>query len=120
MSTETAVQRMTAESFADWVEQPENRNRWFELVRGEGIELPPPGKIHGRVCVNVVFELERYVRQRRKGYVTSNDTGVILERDPDTVRGPDVAIYLEKTKFRQLKIKYSDRLPKLIVEALSP
>src|ERR1700733_5090876 len=120
MSTETAVQRMTAESFADWVEQPENRNRWFELVRGEGIELPPPGKIHGRVCVNVVFELERYVRQRRKGYVTSNDTGVILERDPDTVRGPDVAIYEDAARFSELHPKYGETPPRLAVEVLSP
>jgi Uma2 family endonuclease len=84
---------MTAEEFLEWTQRPENENRWFELVRGEVIELPVPAKIHGRVCINVGFILETYVRQRGFGYITGNDSGVILERDPDTVRGPDVALY---------------------------
>src|SRR5262249_45649545 len=72
--------KVTAEEFGLWVQRPENRNRWFELVRGVVIELSPPVKAHGRVCMNVAFVLETYVRQRRKGYVTTNDAGVILER----------------------------------------
>ena len=41
MSTvETTTRLMTAEEFCDWVQRPENANRWFELVRGEVIELP--------------------------------------------------------------------------------
>ena len=42
MSTEIATKRMTAEEFCDWVLQPGQANKWFELVRGEVIELPPP------------------------------------------------------------------------------
>ncbi|HKI30328.1 MAG TPA: Uma2 family endonuclease [Gemmataceae bacterium] len=116
----TTTKRMTAEEFCDWVQLPENANKWFELVRGEVIELPSPRKIHGVVCVNVVTELNLYVRQRRKGYITSNDSGVILERDPDTVRGPDVALYEDASKFADLHPKYGEVPPRLAVEVLSP
>jgi Uma2 family endonuclease len=53
MSTATTT-RMTAEEFYDWVHRPENVNKWFELVRGEVIELPPPTRPHGVVCMNIV------------------------------------------------------------------
>jgi Uma2 family endonuclease len=120
MSTETATKPMTAEEFYEWVHRPENANRWFELVRGELIELPPPVKPHGRVCINVGYQLEMYVRQRDNGYVTSNDSGVILERDPDTVRGPDVALYEDACSFEELHPKYGEVPPRLAVKVLSP
>jgi Uma2 family endonuclease len=120
MSTGTTTKLMTAEEFCDWVHQPENDNKWFELVRGEVIELPPPNKPHGVVCGNVSWVLGSYVRQRRKGYVASNDSGVILERDPDTVRGPDVALYEDAEKFADLHPKYGEVPPRLAVEILSP
>jgi len=123
MSTITAPARMTAEEFAEWVERPENADRWFELVRGEVIELielPARTKIHGRVCIRVGFLLEGYVCQRGFGYVTGNDSGVILERDPDTVRGPDVALYEDARSFEELHPKYGEVPPRLAVEVMSP
>jgi Uma2 family endonuclease len=119
-TTPPATKRMTAEEFCDWVHLPENANKWFELVRGEVIELPPPQKIHGVVCINVTRIVANYAFQRRKGYVASNDSGVILERDPDTVRGPDVALYEDAAKFADLHPKYGEVPPRLAVEVLSP
>jgi len=75
---------------------------------------------HGVVAGNAVWILNGYVRQRRKGYVVSNDSGVILERDPDTVRGPDVALYEGARSFDELPAKYAEIPPRLAVEVLSP
>jgi Uma2 family endonuclease len=116
----TAKKRMTAEEFFDWVHQPENENRWFELVRGEVIQLPPPQKPHGVVCCNLAYLLSAYTRARRKGYLTSNDSGVILEREPDTVRGPDVACYEDAQTWEELHPKYGEVPPRLAAEVLSP
>src|SRR5436190_24081471 len=108
MSTTLTGQRMTAEEFADWVERPENENRWFELVRGEVIELPAPKRPHGVVCMNIGRLLSNHVWERKHGYVACNDSGVILERDPDTVRGPDVAVYDDAASFEELHPKYGE------------
>ena len=54
MSTATATARMTADEFLEFVNRPENEGRWFELVRGEVIELSPPTKKHGVVSFNVI------------------------------------------------------------------
>src|SRR5436305_2000931 len=120
MSTPTTTARMTAEDFYDWTHRPENANRWFELVRGEVIELPPPTKPHGCVCFNLARVLGNYLFERGSGYATCNDSGVILERDPDTVRGPDVAVYNDAVTFAELHPKYGEVPPLLAVEVLSP
>ena len=65
-----------------------------ELVRGKVIEMPPPGFPHGKVCRRVSRLVGDYVEDNDLGHVLTNDSGVITERGPDTVRGPDVAIYL--------------------------
>jgi Uma2 family endonuclease len=114
------TKRLTAEEFCAFVHQPENRNKWFELVRGEVIELPPPTRLHGVLCNNIAFPLTLYVRKRRRGYITINDSGVILERDPDMVRGPDVALYEDAERFVDLHPKYGEVPPLLAVEVLSP
>jgi Uma2 family endonuclease len=120
MSTDAAQKLMTAEEFYEFVHRPENANRWLELVEGEVIELPPPQKKHGVVSANVTRILGNYCFQRGKGYVASNDSGVILRRDPDTVRGPDVAIYEDAQTWAELHPKYGEVPPRLAVEVLSP
>jgi len=112
MSMEIATKRMTAEEFCDWVHEPAQANRWFELVRGEVIELPSPTKPHGVVAITVGRILANYADLAGKGYVTANDSGVILERDPDTVRGPDIAYYEDAVTFAELHPKYGEVPPR--------
>src|SRR5271167_23618 len=87
------IKLMTAEEFYEWVHRPENRDRFFELERGEVVEMPPPSKYHGFVCGNVSGVLRAYAIQRQKGYPCTNDSGFLVESDPDTVRGADVSFY---------------------------
>ena len=120
MSTVAVEPRMNAEQFFTWCNRPENRDRHFELERGDVVEVSRPGERHGFVCLNVGAILRNYTFGRRKGYACSNDTGLILERDPDTVRGPDVVLYDEARRYDDLNPRYSDRPPTLAVEVLSP
>lgn len=119
MSSVTAP-TMTANEFYDFVHRPENRDRMFELERGEVIEMSRPGKLHGFVCGNTVRVLSNFTFARKKGYVCSNDTGIVVEEDPDTVRGPDVALFEDVTSFEQLQEKWARTPPRLAVEVLSP
>jgi Uma2 family endonuclease len=100
---------MTAEEFFDFVNLPKNRDRHFELEEGEVVEVSRPGEKHGVTCNNCAYVLTAYTRQRKKGYVCTNDTGLVLEHEPDTVRGPDVCLYLEARKFKELEIKWPKR-----------
>lgn len=111
---------MTADEFLAFTRQPENADKWFELVKGEVIEVPPPTRVHGAVCANVVRILGNYPFRRRKGYVASNDAGVLLSREPDTVRGPDVALYEDAQRFEDLHPEYGEVPPVLAVEVFSP
>src|SRR5262249_31137378 len=99
---------------------PENRDRHFEFERGRVVEVSRPGELHGVVCGNVVWVLNSYVRQRRKGYVCGNDMGIIWGRDPDVVRGPDGGFYDVAPRLEALNPKYSEEVPHLAVEVLSP
>ncbi len=121
MSSEaTATALMTAAEFFDWLHRPENQGKHFELVRGEVVEVSRPGELHCLVCANVTWLLGNYARQRRKGRVLPNDAGILLARDPDTVRGPDVVFFDDVRPYDQLNPKFAEGLPALAVEVLSP
>lgn len=119
MSQATTNTAMTAEAFAAWADRPENERKWLELVRGEVLEWPTPGRIHGVVCASVSWILGNYVRQHRRGFACQG-AGFIVERNPDTVRGPDVAIYHNVQRFADLPATYDEVPPLLAVEVLSP
>lgn len=68
-------------------------DRPSELIRGRIVAMNPPFSAHGYWCGQVHFLLNQFVVANDLGRVITNDGGVITERDPDTVRGADVAYY---------------------------
>jgi Uma2 family endonuclease len=115
-----ATRLVTADEFFEFVHRPENRDRVFELEAGEIVEMSRPGERHGVICGNIAFVFGGYVRQIKSGRVLANDSGLVLDRDPDTVRGPDVSVYLDKKKYVDLSAKYPDEMPVVVIEVLSP
>ena len=93
-----------------------------ELVRGRVVRMNPPKPYHGWVCNTVGRLLGNHVEAHGLGYVLGNDSGVITERDPDTLRGADVAFYsYAKVPRGSLpRSRYLDVPPDLIIEVLSP
>lgn len=82
--------------------------------------MPPPGKYHGFVCGNLSRILGNYAADRSQGYVCTNDSGVIVESDPDTVRGPDVTFYEDACTAETMEREYASEPPRLAVDVLSP
>lgn len=116
MATVTSL--MTAEDYAREAAQVDGRT---ELVRGRMIVMPPAKPRHGQVCGNVCFLVRSFVDEQDLGHVLSNDSGVITERDPDTVRGADVAYYsYEKVPRGPFADEYLSVPPDLVFEVLSP
>ncbi|MBY0526012.1 MAG: Uma2 family endonuclease [Gemmataceae bacterium] len=89
MNTVAEVRLLTAEEFA---ELPDD-GRKMELVRGRIVVLNMPFPRHGEICSNIVHLGRSFLDVHDLGRIICNDSGVITERDPDSVRGMDVAFY---------------------------
>ena len=108
---------LTAEEFA----QRPDPGYPEELVRGRIVPMPMPKPRHGEICNRVGRILGDYGEDRDLGRVLSNDTGVITERGPDTVRGADISFYsFARVPKGPLPDRYLDTPPDLVVEVLSP
>ncbi len=79
-----------------------------------------PGRLHGVVCMIIGTILMAYAQRRKKGYVCSNDTGLVVERDPDSVRGPDLMFFDDVNTIEDVDLKWGTSPPLLSVEVLSP
>lgn len=91
-----------------------------ELIRGELCEEMPPGFLHERIVAELIALLLTFVRSERLGSVVGG-SGVWTERDPDTVRAPDVQFYsAERLPLDDQTTGYIDIAPDLVVEVRSP
>ena len=92
-----------------------------ELVRGRTVPMPYPDRRHGQICNKVGRILGNLAEHYDLGHVLNNDAGVITARNPDTVRGPDVAFYSYKRLPKgPLPATYGSEMPELVVEVRSP
>jgi Uma2 family endonuclease len=115
MSAPAATRWITARQFAAMSSDVPS-----ELVRGEVVEMPRPGMKHGVVCGNAYDPIKSWARSGNRGLVAINDTGILTERDPDTVRGPDVLfISRERWPHDQAPEGFLEVAPDLAVEVLS-
>jgi Uma2 family endonuclease len=108
---------LTAEEFSR-LPQPEDGSQQ-ELVQGVVITMLPPKAPHGVCCSKIHLRLGTFVETNKLGTVCCNDTGFITERDPDTVRGADVAFWTTE-RLAELPKGYIEVLPDLAVEVVSP
>lgn len=86
--TTVSTKLMTAEEL---LAMPKVDGRRFELIRGVLIERMPGGKSQGLVNSRIDAALSTYSDSNDYGDTLSAHTGYRLDRDPDTVRAPDVA-----------------------------
>lgn len=93
----------------------------FELIQGELVRESPASFKSNLVLGNIHFELKRFVRPRKLGYISVAEAGFLVETNPDTVVAPDVA-YIARGR---MPAYIPDRgflpvVPDLIVEVISP
>jgi Uma2 family endonuclease len=92
-----------------------------ELVRGKVVEMNVPTPRHGQICAKVARIVGHYADEHGLGHLLTNDSGVLTERDPDTVRGADVAFYsCARVPRGKIPPGYLDAVPELVFEIRSP
>jgi Uma2 family endonuclease len=115
--TIAANKLITAEEFAAMA-----GDGLHELVRGEVVEVPNPKPEHGRYVSRLDRRLGTHVEAHHLGEVLVNDSGFILDRDPDTVRGPDIS-FIRRERLPNGKLPEGVYFPgplDLAIEVLSP
>ena len=92
-----------------------------ELIRGVLCETMPAGQRHGKIVARLVAALVNFAEAGGLGTVVASDSGVWLERDPDTVREPDIAFTaVERLPLDEDVMGYAEVVPDLVVEIASP
>ena len=98
---------------------PNNARR--ELVRGDVRTITPAGFEHGAVVWNVAIPLGAHVKAHRLGVVLGAETGFVLKRNPDVVRGADIGfVQASRIPEGRLPVKFWEGAPDLAVEVVSP
>ena len=92
-----------------------------ELIRGVLCKTMSVGQEHGEIVLNLGAWLWIIVNAQKLGRLVASDSGVWLERNPDTVREPDIAFFsAEKVPPGVRVTGYSETVPDLVVEVHSP
>jgi Uma2 family endonuclease len=93
-----------------------------ELVRGVLHRVTGASGAHGSVCTRLTSALGGHVLPRNLGEIFDSATGFLLERNPDTVRCPDVAfVARERLPAGGLLVEqgFLELAPDLAVEVVS-
>lgn len=95
-------------------------NTRTELVRGRLIVREPAGYRHGDVAARLLVIVGSFVHEHQVGRVFAAETGFTLERNPDTVRAPDVAFIRTERLLHTPPRGFAEIAPDLAAEVLSP
>jgi Uma2 family endonuclease len=91
-----------------------------ELVDGKVVPMTPTGGEHARIEAALGLELALFVRQRQVGWVLGGEVGIFTRRDPDRVRGADLAFISRQRAPDGPPKGFLEVGPELVVEIISP
>ena len=108
---------LSAEQFAEQLPDRPDAG-WAELEAGEIVSLDPPDDAHGNIVLNLSKSLGAYLAERRDdlpGYACF-DVGLVVARDPDSVRRPAVSVFTGGL-FARTEELITEDVPALVIEA---
>ena len=91
-----------------------------ELIDGVIIKMSPAGGLHGFIELTLALLVGGLIKEREVGFCMVGEVGIYIRRDPDRIRGADLAVW----SFAKLPdgppAGFVEVAPHLIVEILSP
>jgi Uma2 family endonuclease len=110
---------LTAADVAAMPEQLPSGPVSFELHHGRLVPMSPPGAGHGSLQVRIGGAL-LYQGEAKGHGMAYTEVGVILDRNPDHVFGPDAAFIASKSLPAQVSSEgFLETMPELVVEVRS-
>ena len=107
--------KISAESFFQMGDMPGS-----ELIEGVIFQSMPTGHIHAQLELFLGALLLLFVKKHKLGRTFAGEVGIIVKRDPDSVRAADIA-FMSHARYKTLtSASYLDVAPELIVEIMSP
>ena len=91
----------------------------YELIRGVLVEKMPTGDPHRVTVSRIDYLLADYAETNDYGTTGAGEPGYQLDRDPDTVRAPDV-VWIAPGRVPEGTQGYPELAPDLAVEVKSP
>ncbi|MAT13681.1 MAG: hypothetical protein CMJ46_00200 [Planctomyces sp.] len=97
--------------------------RWHDLVSGKLVAREQPSDIQGIAILNLTRILGSYFMRTatvQTAYACF-ELGLVLRRDPDSVRFPPISVFKDGNRFEHLDEMTTDQLPRLAIDhARSP
>src|SRR5262245_29897018 len=117
MPMDSLTELMTAEDL--W--KLSGNGQRYELVKGELRTMPPSGGEHGYVTLEITYPAMTHIKRNDLGVYGGAETGYLIARDPDTVRGADFS-FVRKERIPPTGIPktYWPFAPDLATEVVSP
>jgi Uma2 family endonuclease len=111
---------LTAEQFAELANDEDFEFQRAELVRGELSVLEYPELVHGMVVLNLSKALAAYLhRSPEKQAYAAYEVGLVVARNPDTIRRPAVSVFDGGERFAELDRPVTETRPALVIEVAS-
>lgn len=90
-----------------------------ELIEGRIVPTVPTGSEHGWFESYLAHSLNSFVLRKKPGWVLTGEPGILIRRNPDTIRAADV-VFVSKERIRRLPRGFLEVAPELVVEIMSP
>jgi Uma2 family endonuclease len=90
-----------------------------ELIDGRIVMMSPTGGSHGEIEITLGAALKTFVKAHQLGRVLGGEVGIYTQRNPDRVRGADVA-FISRQRAARIPPGFLTVAPELVVEVMSP
>jgi Uma2 family endonuclease len=91
-----------------------------ELIDGRIVPMSPTGAEHGNLEFDLGRLLGNFVAERKLGWVMGGEVGIYIRRNPDRVRGADIAFVSKQRLPHRPHKGFLEVAPELVVEIISP
>lgn len=112
------IDLLTVDQYAAARDDLPEAGRWTELIAGSVVTLQPPTIEHGTAVLNLSKALAEYTLREPTGYACF-DLGLVVSREPATVRFPAVSYFTGGPMFAEADKVITETRPALVGDLIS-